>query len=91
MNNHHKKKTVVDHPGNHAVLRTLLNGVILIFSFFFVLWTKCNHLLCKISNSGQYKIKKHAFCMIALILRLHTFSQILQGVHKLSSSAVYVK
>ncbi len=58
MNNHHKKKTVVDHPGNHAVLRTLLNGVILIFSVFFVLWTKCNHLLCKISYSGQYKIKK---------------------------------
>ncbi len=55
-----KKITVVDHPGNNTVLRTKGSqtfewGYFNNFSYFFVvLWTKCKHLLCKISYSGQY-------------------------------------
>ncbi len=59
MNNQHKTKKVVDHPGNSHILRTkgsqtFEGGYLNNFSYFFVLWTICKHILCKMSYSGQY-------------------------------------
>ncbi len=90
MNNHHKTKNCRGSSGNQTTKgsETIERGYFNNFSYFYVLWTKCKHLLCEISYSEQYYIKKyHAFCMISLILfKLLTFTQILQGVHKLLSA-----
>ncbi len=53
-NNINKIKTVVDHPGTDIVLRFIEWGHFYKFSYYFVLWSICKHLLCEIAYSGHY-------------------------------------
>ncbi len=61
MNNQHKTKEqswiiqVTSHSiKNQGFPKTFEGGYLNNFSYFFVLWTICKHILCKISYSGQY-------------------------------------
>ncbi len=60
MNNQHKTKEqswiiqVTSHSIKNQGFPTFEGGYLNNFSYFFVLWTICKHILCKISYSGQY-------------------------------------